>query len=336
MDPAARFTAGPPLRERYAGCLVGAGLGDAMGKLTEFLDEDGIRHHYGASGLAEPPQSALYTDDTQLALATARALLRAGGEVLPALMEVLAAEYLVWLEQQDSPNQRRAPGVAVMDALGRVKRGTPYTTAGDGGANDSIAATRSIPIALRYYGDHQKTVEVASEVARMTHAHPAAVSAAAAAALLTGYALAGVAVGEWVGKAVPALKRWCPDDSHQTVEALRTAERTLDWEAEDAMYEQFRARPGYGGGWTADEAVGLGLWCFLRSPDDFAAAVRQAANAYGDCDTDGIAFVTGALAGAHGGLGALPAGWAGRLEDGDEIQELAGRLYELRTGELER
>jgi len=320
--------AAPELRDRYVGCLVGAGLADSMGKLTEFLDRDLIVFQYGPRGLTEPPAHALYTDDTQLAMATARGLLKAGDQVLPRVVEAVAQEYLAWLALQDNPVHRRSPGVAVMDALGRVRRGVPTTASADGGANDSIAATRGVPVALRYRGDVQRVVETAAELCRITHAHPAAVSAAAAAALFVDYALSGVPIADWTGKAILNVKRWCPDDTHVTVEAIRTVERTLDWSPEDAMTEQFRARPGYGGGWTADEALGIGLWCFLQAPDDYARAVRLAVNAYGDSDTDAIAFLTGAFSGAHNGLAGIPPEWVGRLEDGDKIRALAERLVE--------
>ncbi len=325
----------PTLDDRFAGALLGSAIGDSLGKLSEFIDHDSIVHQYGPEGLVEPPAVALYTDDTQLSMATARALISAGDEVLPRTMDAVCDEYLAWLNLQDLPRHRRAPGVAVMDSLGRIKRGIPYTSSGDGGANDSIVATRIIPVALRYHGDTQKIVETASEISRMTHAHPAAVSGGAAAALLTELGLLGIPPDEWLKKAELGLKRWCPDPPRQTLEALRTAVRTRGWDPEDAMLEQFKVRPGYGGGWTADEAVGIAFWCFLSDPDHYPSAVRLGANAYGDSDTDGIACVAGALSGAYNGATAIPEVWIERLEDGEKVRALADDLYEIRSGELE-
>jgi ADP-ribosylglycohydrolase len=324
----------PTLQDRFMGCLGGAALGDAMGKLSEFIDHDTIIHQYGPEGITEPPPNALYTDDTQLMLATARALVAAGDDVLPRVMDSVCDEYLAWLNLQDHPKYRRAPGVAIMDALGRLKQGVPYTSSGDGGANDSVVATRVIPVAMRYHGDRQRIVETASEISRMTHAHPAAVSAGAASALLVDYGLAGLSVDEWPERFESELKRWCPDPAHQTLEAVRTAVRTRGWMPEDAMLEQFRARPGYGGGWTADEAVGIGIWCFLDDPDSYSNALRLGANAYGDSDTDGIAAIAGAISGAYNGATAIPEDWFDRLENIDEVVSLSERLLELRSAEL--
>lgn len=321
-------------RDKYVGCMVGAALGDALGKLTEFIEYESIRHHFGPEGITEPPPQALYTDDTQLAMATARALLAAGDQVLPRLMDSVCDQYLAWLTKQDFPVHRRAPGVAIMEALGRLKKGMPYSAAADGSANESIVATRSIPVALRYCNDPQKIIETAAEISRITHGHPAAISSGAATALLVNFALTGLPLDEWQRKAEVTLKRWSPDPPRQALEAIRTAFMTVDWEPEDAMLEQFRARPGYGGGWTADEALGIGLWCFLHAPDDYPTAVRLGANAFGDSDTDGIATIAGALAGAYGGLDAIPPDWVARLEDSEEIQRLATELHRVRMAEL--
>ncbi len=319
---------------KYLGCMVGAALGDALGKLTEFIEYESIRHHFGPEGITEPPPQALYTDDTQLAMATARALVSAGDQVLPRLVDSVCDQYLGWLTKQDFPIHRRAPGVAIMESLGRLKKGMPYSAAADGSANESIVATRSIPVALRYYDDPQKIIETAAEISRITHGHPAAISSGAASALLVNFALAGLPLEEWQRKAEIALKRWCPDAPRQALEAIRTAFMTIDWDPEDAMLEQFRARPGYGGGWTADEALGIGLWCFIHNPEDYVASVRLGANAFGDSDTDGIATIAGALGGAYNGLAAIPAEWLGRLEDGEAIQALAAELHQIRMSEL--
>ncbi len=326
----------PSLRDRYVGCLIGAGLGDALGKLSEFIDRDIVLHQYGPLGITEPPPNALYTDDTQLAMATARALIAAGAEVHTRLMEAVCDEYLAWLNLQDYPAHRRAPGVTTMEALGRVMKGVPYTSSGDGGGNESIVATRSVPIALRFHGDPQRIISTAAEVSRITHSHPAAVSAGAASALLVEYALSGLPVEEWQGEAERQLKRWCPDRAHQTLDGIRTAFTTKDWDPEDAMLEQFRVRPGYGGGWAANEAVGLALWCFLVSPDDYTHAVRLGANAYGDSDTDGIAAIAGAISGARNGIQAVPDDWVAGLEDSEQIYGLAEQLWDIRANELAR
>jgi ADP-ribosylglycohydrolase len=323
----------PSMRDRYLGCLLGAALGDSLGKLTEHIDLDQILYRYGPDGVTEPPSKALYTDDTQMAIATARALVAAGTGSLADVMDGIVRQYLRWYEQQNSPVYRRAPGLATIDALARIHRGVPYAAAADGGANGAIVVTRAVPVALRYHGDPQKIIETASEISRITHGHPAAATSGAAGAILVDFALGDTSPTEWFTPTIALCRRHCSEQPREITEAVRTAEKTMGWDPEDALERHFRQKPGEGGGWTADEAVGMGLTCFLAMPEDYVGAVRLAANAPGLSDTDGIAFIAGALAGARNGVGAIPPDWIERLEDVEVLRQLANDLYELRAAE---
>jgi ADP-ribosylglycohydrolase len=80
-----------------------------------------------------------------------------------------------------------------------------------------------------------------------------------------------------------------------------------------------------GAGWIAEEALATGLLCFLLFPDDPVAALRRAAVTSGDSDS--IACLTGAFAGAHHGTDAWPTPWADRIEYGGDLQTL-GALWD--------
>lgn len=75
-----------------------------------------------------------------------------------------------------------------------------------------------------------------------------------------------------------------------------------------------------GEGWIAEEAFATGLLCFLLFPDDPVAALRRAAVSSGDSDS--IACLAGAFAGAHHGLSAWPADWLRRIEYRDRLAAL--------------
>ncbi len=75
-----------------------------------------------------------------------------------------------------------------------------------------------------------------------------------------------------------------------------------------------------GEGWIAEEAFATGLLCFLLYPDDPVAALRRAVVTAGDSDS--IACLTGAFAGAYHGFGAWPKEWI-------KCIEYAGRLAML-------
>ena len=67
-----------------------------------------------------------------------------------------------------------------------------------------------------------------------------------------------------------------------------------------------------GAGWIAEEALATALLCFLMVPDEPVRALSRAAATSGDSDS--IAALAGALAGARHGLDAFPASWAERIE----------------------
>ena len=54
--------------------LEGLALGDALGYPTEFLSLRDIASCWKPNGIQEPPNPALFTDDTQMTIAVTRAL----------------------------------------------------------------------------------------------------------------------------------------------------------------------------------------------------------------------------------------------------------------------
>ena len=82
-----------------------------------------------------------------------------------------------------------------------------------------------------------------------------------------------------------------------------------------------------GAGWIAEEAFATGLLCFLLFPDDPPAVIRHAAVSSGDSDS--IACLAGAFAGAACGLDAWPGEWQERIEYRHRLAALASGLDAL-------
>ncbi|MBU4234417.1 MAG: ADP-ribosylglycohydrolase family protein, partial [Proteobacteria bacterium] len=61
--------------EQVLGMMYGLALGDTLGSPVEFWELKGIRERYGPDGIQELPAPALFTDDTQMTLAVAEALI---------------------------------------------------------------------------------------------------------------------------------------------------------------------------------------------------------------------------------------------------------------------
>jgi ADP-ribosylglycohydrolase len=87
---------------------------------------------------------------------------------------------------------------------------------------------------------------------------------------------------------------------------------------------------GLGEAWVAEEAVASALYCFWRSPDDFAQVVLTAANT--DGDSDSIACIAGSIAGAYVGANGIPERWRRRVERAAELEDVARRLHRAAGG----
>jgi ADP-ribosylglycohydrolase len=109
--------------------------------------------------------------------------------------------------------------------------------------------------------------------------------------------------------------------------AIERVEAALEWpDAEAALHA---IGPTRGGGWIAEEAVAMALYCVMRHPDDYITAVRLGANITGDSDS--VASIAGGILGARLGTAALPADWLERLENRAGLVDVADRLARKKT-----
>ena len=79
-----------------------------------------------------------------------------------------------------------------------------------------------------------------------------------------------------------------------------------------------------GEGWIAEEALSTGLYCFLLYPDNPQKALQRAAITSGDSDS--IACLTGAFAGASLGIDVWSEDWIQRIEYKDRLMQVANGL----------
>ena len=87
----------PPSKlDRFVGCLLGHALGDAIGAPFEGLDATTIYYQFGSTRtlLQDPPFPELcYTDDTQMSIGVAEALLEHGRIDEVSLCRAFVANY---------------------------------------------------------------------------------------------------------------------------------------------------------------------------------------------------------------------------------------------------
>lgn len=322
--------------KRASGCLFGLALGDALAAPTEFMRVEEIIRRWGADGPAAPTgDPARVTDDTQMALAVGEALLKAPPPYAPATLEKpLREAFIAWMV---SPDNTRAPGMTCMSACGKLRRGVPWHEATLPNSKGCGANMRVAPVGLLPDVDDTTRAAVAQFQAALTHGHPTGLAASD----LTALAIADLVAGGQPGT-LPARLR---DYAESQRRVYHQAWLGPLWERFDsaaaaaaASPEAFIARGwdeclsclmlleaalrrgdrdtdpcrATGEGWVSEEAMATGLLCFLLFPDDPIAAVRRAAVT--DGDSDSIACLAGAFAGAHHGLSAWPAEWVARIE----------------------
>jgi ADP-ribosylglycohydrolase len=318
-------------RDAYRGCLLGGAVGDALGAPIEFMGLAEIRHRFGPAGVTELEDGdwpcGSVTDDTQMTLFTTEALIRSHhGGFAPAI--AARGAYLRWLSTQGEKavmsgdpgwlvgvrglHARRAPGGTCLSALRAGAHGTPERPVNDSKGCGGVM--RIAPVGLARFED---PFRVGSELAAVTHGHPtghlaAGYLAQVVADVSNGAALRAAASG--------AIARLAKEPAHgETVEAVEAA---LGLAAEgNPSAERVES---LGGGWVAEEALAIGLYCALVARD-FEHGVLLAVNHAGDSDSTGA--IAGNLLGLLAGERGIPRRWVEQLELRDVIARVADDLW---------
>ncbi|WP_291382639.1 ADP-ribosylglycohydrolase family protein [Demequina sp.] len=327
----------PGVARRAAGSIVGMAVGDALGAPYEFGPSPGIvlagtaDDMVGGGTFAWAPGE--WTDDTSMAVPLLRAFAQtdpADGRAIPT---AVVQEWRAWAQKApDVGNQTRAvlgrlsASSTADDARASARR--VHESTGRSGGNGSLMRTAPVGLLVRFsnsgFFSTARTVDAivtsARELSGLTHYDPDAGDACVLWSVMIHMAVTyGVVDVEDALRCLP--------------ESRRDRWRALLAEAADAEPGDF---PKNGwvvhalqAAWAAIHRAGFDLVDDLTAtPDAFRLALQHAINAGGDTDT--VAAITGALAGALAGVDAIPLGWQRRLHGwGGEGVVLTG--HELAT-----
>lgn len=289
----------PEWDDRVCGSLLRAACGDALGAPFEGQARvDASRVHDWSLAAA----TLTYTDDTAMQRVLRRHLAVAGDCDQERLAQEFAA---AWRAEPGRGYGSGPPAIFRTVLAGDDWRGVAGGLFDGAGSLGNGGAMRVAPAAF-VPGSLDRRVEVARSQAAVTHAHPQALDGAGV--LCAGIALAAEG---------PFSTEQFLDDVGRHVRtrefgaALQSARELLRG---DAAPREVAAVLGCD--ISAVGSVPAALVFFLRTPRDPVEAILAAVLAGGDTDT--IAAMTGALAGAHCGEGAIPQRWRTRLEAADE------------------
>jgi len=293
----------PPLQEKFLGCILGHAIGDAAGAPLEGLPATVIWYDLGGGRkiVANPPVEQLcYTDDTQMTIAVAEALLRDGRIVEQTLCDAFVSNY--------DPN--RGYGQGARKVINAIATGADWRHVAAnvfaGGSLGNGAAMRAAPVGLLFHDDLDRVWAEARLSALPTHVHPVGIEGAQLVALAVALCVRSATFdraafyGELISRAT-------------TEEFLRPLHRAAQLGPDESAGQ-------FGSSLEAHRSVVTAIAAFAESPHSYADVVATAIT-FGD-DTDTVAAMAGAMSGALLGAGALPRRLLDMLEDGEK-----GRSY---------
>lgn len=310
------------IADRAAGALLGTFVGDALGMPFEGMPPREIPENVE---MVEARRGrGTYTDDTQMMIALAESLI-ARGRIEG---DDLARAFL------DAYDADRGYGRGTRRVFELWRQGVPVGAAAgqvfDGrGSRGNGAAMRIAPVAVFFRDDPDRLCAEAAASARVTHAHAVGVDGAVVQAAAIGAALRGddILLVALAAAQTPDVRR-----ALENVQALLSVGREGPQEGWRAGTPG-EARARLSSSPDIAESVAAALYSALAN-DRFEAALRFGVRLGGDTDT--VAAMAGAVAGARDGYGAIPTRWVDALEDGprgrSHVQALVAPLCRVGNG----
>ncbi len=284
------------IRERALAAFYGMALGDALGATVEFMTSTEIKAQYGVfknitGGGWLRLKPGQVTDDTQMALCIARAIVQTGGWSL----EQVADNFAAWLKSRpvDCGDTCRR-GIRAYMLHGTLESPPNRWDAGNG------AVMRLLPVAIHTLGDEALLEKYVLEQAHITHNNSLSDAACKC-------------IGRMIHLALCARSK---------TRLRREADALI------ACFPTFSFEPyrGLATGYVVDTLQTVFHWFFRGR--SFEECLVGTVNQGGDADTTGA--ICGMLAGAYYGMGEIPQRWLKKMDRKvmDEIEYLTGQLVE--------
>lgn len=322
--------------DKAYGCLLGTGIGDAMGMPASFMTARQIKKNYGRINDFLPPSEEQIvhgdlnegeiTDDTEEALIISSVLIEAGKfdtDLFVAKMKKWALDNKMLESTLIGPSTRRFLETIIKDG--------DYKETGKLGDTNG-GAMRVAPVGIFNEGNVDKAIEDAYQSALPSHgsrpgiASTCAIAAAIAEAMKDDTtprrvmlaAFKGAKIGEEKGYDIPS-----PSVSMRIKLAMDIVDENKDKDLDEICYILSEI---IGASMKSYESIPLSLGVFYAARGEFEKGLVSVINLGDDADTNGS--IVGGLCGAYSGAGKIKAEWIEKVSSSNKLdfKEIAQNL----------
>lgn len=318
-------------KEAVFGCILGQAIGDALGQPVEFAQE------WPKQVPDFSAQSNQFTDDTQMMVAIAEAMLTKPPHRHSAdqFMEELSRRIVQW-RHRPLGGSHRAPGRACLGGAAKLQAGKSWNESGGLSAKGNGSAMRSSVVGAIYHRDINMAWRVGCLTAVPTHNNLEPILCAGAVAVLCAASIQGLTWQNALRKVLVLIENW-----ERTVPFYpEQVPLGSQFQHQNPWYTATHLSIAYLMGEAAQEDHEFSEW----NGNDFAAVPATAAAIYFNTryhnfrevtircaewtlDSDTTTAISGAIAGSRFGLEEIPESWRCDVELSSYFHELAERVW---------
>jgi ADP-ribosylglycohydrolase len=322
------------LLDKFQGCLLGVAIGDTLGHPFEGKLRSQIFSYFKDFEEFLNSNSDLfrtYTDDTQLTLHTAKALIKGNGFNTDNFIR----EYVNWLN--DPPI---GAGYGCISSIHKLKYGIHWKQAASNSGGNGTTM-RIAPVGLLYCTNSKGLKTAAIKSSLITHSHPAASAGAVVIASAIAYLIdktpeTGFSVDEFFKVIIGSISNSQYEIWEEFIGILTKLKSNLNLPVESGLIKFSQA--GVKSPYFIEEYLGqafvhpytistvvCSIFIFLKRLSSFKECILELATVGGDSDTVGA--IGGSLAGVYFGFQKIPSDLVKLVKNNKKILQVSEELY---------
>ena len=320
--------------DKFKGTLLAVAIGDTLGHPFEGVLRDAIYSRF--KDFEEFIQNNkylfnTYTDDTQLTLHTAEALIQGGGFNVNNFIR----EYVNWLD--DPPI---GPGYGCISSIRKLKYGIQWEEAASNSGGNGTTM-RVAPIGLFYCKNIKGLKSAAVKSSIITHSHTAASAGAVVIARAVAYLMdknpeTSFSIDEFFKIIISSISNSQDEIWEEFIKILNKVRANLNISIHSGLikFSQIGVKSPFfiehylGKAFVHPytlSTVACSIFVFLKRLTSFKECIYELATAGGDSDT--IGAIGGSLAGAYFGYENIPKELITLVKNHKKIMKIGTELY---------